>query len=403
MRFVTDLSRGILGKPDSRELWEEIVSHIPDEVFLKPDVKILCVAAGHGTEADVIVARMRRLGCSINDIKNSIYLLDKYSVFVNEAIRKGYVHVIKADFLDWTSNMKFDLILANPPYNDEHNSGNALWSQFVMKTDSMLSEKGYSAYIVPGRWVLPGVNINKGKIRIWDEIISKKNTISINHGKCSDYFPNIGSDLDYFSYFIYSNEPNKGITQLSNRLGNFTINTSKLKWLPYKNANYLSISIVSKINSKTTDIFDLSWKYEQRKKKLTDNGIYPIFTGRDSDLNPIIKYSDEMCSMQNNPKIIFKLGRFMNYDRRIYIDYTGEIGFNSAYVITINKDENYDYLQSKIYRFLGMCLFNGSEITADGYRVLPKLPNRKRWSDSDLYNYFNLTQEEIDYIESNIK
>jgi len=399
MRFITNLSKGILGKPDPFQLWEEIVSYIPDKVFTRDGFKILCPASGHATEADAIVRRMLTLDISVEKIKDSIYLIDKYKVFTNDALRKGYTNVLQHNFLDWKTDMKFDVILANPPYNDEHNSGNALWSQFIMKTDGMLKEKGYSAYIVPGRWVLPGANINRNKIRIWDEIISKRNTLKINHGKCSDYFPNIGSDSDYFSYFVYCNEENKQSTELTNRSGSFSINTKELMWLPYKNADETSISIVSKVGKKTNEVFHLAWKYEQRKKSLTDSGLYPIFTGRDSNLDPIIKYSDEACSMQNSPKIIFKLGRFLNYDRRLYIDYNGEVGFNSAYVIEIDKTENYDYLHSKLYRFLGLCLFNGSEITADGYRTLPKISSDQKWTDDDLYDYFNLTQGEIDYIE----
>ena len=42
MRFVTDLSKGILGKPDSVEVWEQIISSIPDETFLKKDNYPLC-------------------------------------------------------------------------------------------------------------------------------------------------------------------------------------------------------------------------------------------------------------------------------------------------------------------------------------------------------------------------
>jgi hypothetical protein len=384
-------------------LAEEILNNIPEDMFTSNSTTFLDPAMGGGQFLKAVISRLRKYGHSDENISLRIFGYETNIMRVKFASKKceniGTFEVL--DFLGEDMSKKFDVIVANPPYNDEHNSGNALWSQFIMKTDSMLVEDGYSAYIVPGRWVLPGVNINKNKVRIWDEIISKKNTIVINHGECSDHFQNVGSDADYFSYFVYANKENTGSTVLINRKGCFTIDTSKLNWLPYKNANDLSISIVSKINSKTTEVFNLAWKYEQRKKTLEDSGEYPIFTGRDNNLNPIIKYSDEQCSMQSLPKIIFKLGRFLNYDRRLYIDYKGEVGFNSAYVISIKENENYDYLYSKLYRFLGQCLFNGSEITADGYRALPKLDPSKEWSDTELYKHFGLTQEEIEYIEAN--
>ena len=34
---------------------------------------------------------------------------------------------------------------------------------------------------------------------------------------------------------------------------------------------------------------------------------------------------------------------------------------------------------------------------------LPKIDLSKSWTDEELYKYFNLTQEEIDYIESQVK
>jgi hypothetical protein len=122
MRFVKDLAKGILGKPDPIELWEKIISQIPDEVFLKKDLKVLCPAFGHGTEADVVVKRMLSLGRSTDEIKDSIYLVDKYKVFTKDAIRKGYKHVFKSDFMQWETDVKFDIVLGSPPFSS-HGEG----------------------------------------------------------------------------------------------------------------------------------------------------------------------------------------------------------------------------------------------------------------------------------------
>lgn len=116
MRFITDLSKGILGKPDPVEMWEQIIAHIPDSVLLKKDLKILFPACGHGTEADLIAKRMLKLGRTADDVKNSFYLLDKFKVFTNEVMRKGYTNVITADFLEWNTDIKFDYVIMSPPY-----------------------------------------------------------------------------------------------------------------------------------------------------------------------------------------------------------------------------------------------------------------------------------------------
>ena len=158
MRFVTDLGKGILGKPDSAEMWSEIVFHIPDEVFLRKDLKILCVAFGHGTEADIVVKRMSTLGRTVQEIKDSVYLIDKYSVFTKDAKRKGFKNIIKGDYRDWSTSMQFDVILGNPPYNSEDTSrentshrgqGDNLAKKFTIKSLDLLKSTGHMAFIMP--------------------------------------------------------------------------------------------------------------------------------------------------------------------------------------------------------------------------------------------------------------
>lgn len=193
MRFVTDLSKGILGQPDSRELWQDIVSHIPDEVLLKRDVKILAPACGHATEADVIVERMLSLGRSVKEIKNSMYLVDKYKVFTKDAIRRGYSNVVKADFLEWEPDMKFDVVVGNPPFKDPRGK-NAIYQHFYNKSYQLVKDDGYVALITPPTlfpglfgYKVDGTNMERArKVHL------------ISRGNCvQKHFPNIGVSIGY--------------------------------------------------------------------------------------------------------------------------------------------------------------------------------------------------------------
>ena len=89
MKFVTDLSKGILGGADNPELWQEIVDRYPDEILAKPDAKFLNLACGHMTEAKILVARMRALGKTAQEANDAIVVLDKYSEFTNAAKMMG--------------------------------------------------------------------------------------------------------------------------------------------------------------------------------------------------------------------------------------------------------------------------------------------------------------------------
>jgi hypothetical protein len=215
MRFVTDLSKGILGKPDSVELWNEIISHIPDSVLLKDDVKILCPAVGHGSEADVIVRRMHLLGRTADEIKNSIYLLDKYRVFTKALQRKGYTNIICADFLGWETDMKFDVVIGNPPYQNPHGvNSHALWENFIEKSHELVNQNGYVAMVTP--------HIGRRKIK---QKFFDNDFIFYKSEGVEKFFPSIGST---FCYHIVRNSS----TGVKTKVGNSEYNLSKYGFIP---------------------------------------------------------------------------------------------------------------------------------------------------------------------------
>ena len=60
-------------------------------------------------------------------------------------------------------------------------------------------------------------------------------------------------------------------------------------------------------------------------------------------------------------------------------------------------------LSSKLYKFwVEMQKFSGFN-PRKLILTLPELSLTKDWTDADIYQHFGLTQEEIDYVEANIK
>lgn len=71
---------------------------------------------------------------------------------------------------------------------------------------------------------------------------------------------------------------------------------------------------------------------------------------------------------------------------------------------TAEETENYaHYLCTKFVRFLVLQRKATQDITPDRFRFVPMLDMTRRWTDEDLYDHFELTQEERDYIEATIK
>jgi len=201
MKFVADLGKGILGTADSPELWSDIVGRYPDEMLTDPDAKFLNLACGHLTEACLLVKRMMALGVSVQEANSKIYVLDKYSTFTNAAKMQGYQNVIQADFTEWETDMKFDGILTNPPYQDQ-GGHNTLYPKFYNKAVSLLKEDGIIAMICPPA-ILPGIwglkNVDSIKMTDPIEIVY----VDVSND-VKEYFPGVGSD---FCWFMSKNAP----------------------------------------------------------------------------------------------------------------------------------------------------------------------------------------------------
>lgn len=68
------------------------------------------------------------------------------------------------------------------------------------------------------------------------------------------------------------------------------------------------------------------------------------------------------------------------------------------------ETENYaNYLATKFVRFLILQRKVTQDITPDRFRFVPMLDMTRPWTDQDLYEHFDLTPEERDYIERSIK
>ena len=61
------------------------------------------------------------------------------------------------------------------------------------------------------------------------------------------------------------------------------------------------------------------------------------------------------------------------------------------------------YIKTKFFRFLVLLKKNTQDATSKVYQFVPIQDFSKPWTDEELYKKYNLTQEEIDFIESMIR
>ena len=370
MRFVTDLSKGILGEPDSNELWAEIIGHIPDSVLLKKNLKILNLAFGYGTEADLIVKRMAGLGVDYDTINNSIWLLDKYHAFSNRAKRKGYKNVITADFLDYKFKGKFDIVIGNPPYQIKNQS---FWQVFTKKAISLTKNKGYVAFITPSSWS-NGSHLNTPR-NIFNTVFQSNKVLAINTD-INDYFYKIGKNISY--WVLQKTMPDTDKTKIIwNKNQSVDVN---LRRYPF---------MINVFTSHGLSIFE---------KILDHNQFWDEFVEGPTDLDRVFAF----------PKIRFNAGYKFGYR---YDTVSNNFPTSRAVIsldctkFSLKEIQNLNELFSKkLYKFLWL-IYGANDAGSFGWilRSMPKVNLSKSWTDKKLYAEFNLTPEEINFVEITIK
>ena len=308
----------------------------------------------------------------------------------------------------WNIN-KFDAIIGNPPYQavDENGKskggGNNLYTKFIYKSDEILNDDGYLLFINPPTFFGIGRSNNKDDMNVRKDILNNYYFNFMNLEECSKYF-NVGSKFIY--YLI---QKNKKINKKINVICKFNniIYKSKIDQEILNNMDYLpylmtneSITILNKIKNNENKKIIIFHSPDNRgdkkhvKKTKNDEFKYPIqATGSQ------ILYSSKPCKNQTDKKILMSESGYLNpfYDNGI----NGVGGHCFSVIVKDEKEGNYiiKLLNSKLYRFYieinKWSGFHHRKVLQD----LPYIKLDENFNDNDIYKYFKLTNEEIEFLE----
>lgn len=283
--------------------------------------------------------------------------------------------------------MKFDIIVGNPPFQDPvAKSSKKLWPEFVKTAVELVNPGGFFALITPSSWM-------SGNSEVYD-ILTKNQCVYLDPD-CASFFPGVGST---FSAYVVQRIPSSNKTELK---GGQRINLANMKSLP-KGANPVSVAIFSKIAKlPTIDVKFDSFCHSQRNDRVsrvqTPEFKYPNKHGSNTQLWSNVPHP---CSVI--PKVMF----YMSGAVKPVID-NGTFGITQhhAYVpCNINSAQNIvNYLTSKFVRFLIKESTYAQAWNKEFLKTIPAVDFEKEWTDAEIYQHFNLTQSEIDHIEQTVK
>ena len=304
---------------------------------------------------------------------------------------------------------KFDVIVGNPPYQGKKigggvGSGNAIWQKFVELSFEILKEDGYLCFIHPVAWRYFS-EIGKGKYKNVLDLLYSKQILYLKVFQTP--FPGIGTVVDWY---VAQNKEKYKETTIEFLNGTYDV---FIESPPILNYGGDIVESIRKKVLKTEDNGFFSRKsfgglreFDTSKPK----GNYKLAHGA-RYLKNEWKYSEYPHIHQNHPKVIMSAVR---QPRPIFDP--GEIGISDHvhYILVENKEQG-DFLisifKSKLMKFLQKLyasdVLMNDDWPARWYNTTPftkiKIDDKKLKNDKEVYQYFNLSPEEIKYIESEIR
>jgi hypothetical protein len=164
---------------------------------------------------------------------------------------------LKLNYLDYFGFDKFDIIIGNPPYQDNSgNKGNKLWTKFVeIILDKLLITKGFLLFVHPSLWRQIDNKIQK-------KMITKQIVYLEIHNE-KDGYKTFRANTRY-DWYLLKNELYEYDTEIKDEDGFICkMNINKMKFIP--NNNFKLIDALTNSNNKV-EILHSESIYEPRKK-----------------------------------------------------------------------------------------------------------------------------------------
>ena len=331
------------------------------------------------------------------------------------------------------TNMKFDAIVGNPPYQvmdgGAQASASPVYNLFVGLAKQI--RPNYFSLIMPARWYSGG----KGLDEFRAEMLSDKHICRLDDFLSPEtLFPNtnIRGGLCYFLW-SYQHDAEKQLTRVvthdKNNISGDIKRTLKTQNSDTFIRSYEAISIMNKV---LINNFKSMSQYVSVRKPF---GLPTDFT-KDINYkatpeavdNPILCYGKGFCIGYVNRSLIKmhsewidkwkvltsranNIGTELNDDNlNAFICAPGEITTESYLVVgaDLNLDKKgclnlKSYFSTKFARFMHSLAKSGQDATSKTYTFVPLQDFTRPWTDADLYAKYHLTDEEIQFIESMIK
>ena len=319
-------------------------------------------------------------------------------------------------------NMKFDVIISNPPYqlDDGGNGASAkpIYHRFIEQAEKLNPK--YMTMIIPARWYAGGKGLdNFRKSMLNDTQISHL----VDYVNAKDCFPgiSIGGGVCYFlktkgyeGKCHYTNIHDGHVSKMIRDLSEYEV------FIRYNEA----ISIIEKVKEYNEECF------ASHVGTRNPYGLSSSTRGK-KDVGEIALYSSDGISYIEKSQVkqgYSTVGKYKVMISKVTAEHAGEpdkegmLGVLSttkqlkpnevctdSYLIAYASDSPtkvnncIEYMNTKFFRFLLLQAVSSINLSKDKFIFVPDQDYNTDWNDEKLYKKYHLSKNEINFIENMIK
>ena len=318
-------------------------------------------------------------------------------------------------------NMKFDVIIGNPPYQLSDGgfgrSASPIYQKFVQQAKKL--NPRYLTMIIPSRWFAGGKGLNDFRAEMLGDNRIRK---IVDFEDASEVFP--GVDIaGGICYFLWDRD-SRGSCEVSNVHNNeVVVSVRSLNEFTTFIRHSQAVPIIRKV---------LAQKEKRMSEQVSASKPFGLRTfvrpQKKGDLvlrwqNGEGPYNSKDITVGTELIPLWKvITSYVGYDhagspgkdgrRRILskIDFLPPKTICTETYLVIGAYESktqalnlIHYMKTRFFRFLVAQFMYSHHITKDAYTFVPVLNMDIEWKDEMLYNRYELTSEEIAFIESKIR